>query len=81
MQQARVCGRAGRRTHLRPAWRLQGGMFVFDGHNCMFSHYDPSTAAHADLGEVVTLVSGLARQAADLGKRVDDCPAPGSSSS
>lgn len=31
----------------------QGGMFVFQGDQERFSHYDPSTGAHADLNEVL----------------------------
>ncbi|WIA37036.1 hypothetical protein OEZ86_014019 [Tetradesmus obliquus] len=36
----------------------QGGMFVFDGPRCVFSHFDQATGAHADLAEVL----GLAQQ-------------------
>lgn len=31
----------------------QGGVFVFDGRELLFSHYDPSTGAHADLEDVI----------------------------
>jgi len=31
----------------------QGGAFVFDGSTLLFSHYDPSTGAHANLDDVV----------------------------
>lgn len=31
----------------------QGGVFVFEGKNLLFSHYDPSTGAHADLEDVL----------------------------
>mmetsp|Transcript_45791 Transcript_45791/g.73137 ORF Transcript_45791/g.73137 Transcript_45791/m.73137 type:complete len:151 (-) Transcript_45791:37-489(-) len=31
----------------------QGGAFVFDGEKLLFSHYDPSTGAHANLEDVV----------------------------
>lgn len=32
----------------------QGGAFVFDGESLLFSHYDPSTGAHADLDQVLS---------------------------
>lgn len=31
----------------------QGGVFVFKGSEMVYSHYDPSTGAHADLGTVL----------------------------
>lgn len=31
----------------------QGGVFVFKGQQVVFSHYDPSTGAHADLATVL----------------------------
>jgi len=31
----------------------QGGAFVFEGESLLFSHYDPSTGAHADLDEML----------------------------
>lgn len=31
----------------------QGGLFVFDGPQLKFSHYDPSTGAHANLDDVL----------------------------
>lgn len=31
----------------------QGGVFVFEGRSLLFSHYDPSTGAHADLDDVL----------------------------
>lgn len=34
---------------------LQGGTFVFDGTNCVYAHYDESTAAHANVDDVVKL--------------------------
>lgn len=39
----------------------QGGMFVFQGKESAFTHYDPSTGAHADLDEVLTTAVELAR--------------------
>lgn len=35
---------------------LQGGTFIFDGPKTVFAHYDESTAAHADLEEVLEVV-------------------------
>lgn len=32
---------------------LQGGAFVFRGSQTLFAHYDPSTAAHASIDEVM----------------------------
>lgn len=32
---------------------VQGGIIIFDGNEEMFSHYDASSGAHADLAEVV----------------------------
>lgn len=34
---------------------LQGGTFVFDGTHCIYAHYDESTAAHANVDDVVKL--------------------------
>jgi len=34
---------------------LQGGTFVFDGKDCVYAHYDESTAAHANVDDVVKL--------------------------
>jgi len=34
---------------------LQGGTFVFCGDRTVYAHYDPSTAAHADLDQVIQL--------------------------
>ena len=31
----------------------QGGVFVFEGQELVFSHYDPSTGAHAELEDVI----------------------------
>lgn len=31
----------------------QGGAFVFDGPDLLYSHYDPSTGAHAELADVL----------------------------
>jgi hypothetical protein len=47
----------------------QGGMFVFDGYSCVWSHYDQATGAHADLAEVL----GKAQQ---LMQKDCGCPAP-----
>jgi hypothetical protein len=40
----------------------QGGMFIFEGSNCVWCHFDKATAAHTDLKEVVKLAT-----AADCG--------------
>lgn len=37
---------------------VQGGTFVFDGGDVLFSHYDASSGAHADLAEVVRVATG-----------------------
>ena len=34
----------------------QGGTFVFDGNRAVFAHYDPSTAAHATVDQVMEVV-------------------------
>jgi hypothetical protein len=34
---------------------LQGGTFVFNGDRTVYAHYDPSTAAHADVDEVLAI--------------------------
>ncbi len=34
----------------------QGGMFVFKGTECLFSHKDQATGAHADYEEVLEVV-------------------------
>lgn len=35
----------------------QGGVFAFDGERTIFQYYDPSTGAHADLEEVIKIVT------------------------
>ena len=35
----------------------QGGTFVFDGERAVFAHYDPSTAAHAPVDQVMEVVN------------------------
>lgn len=35
----------------------QGGTFVFDGERTVFAHYDPSTAAHAKVEDVMAIVN------------------------
>jgi hypothetical protein len=51
----------------------QGGMFIFEGDACLFSHLDKATSDHADLQEVLgTALAGFGQ---------DDCgcpPPPGS---
>lgn len=42
----------------------QGGMLVFEGPTLLWAHADPSTAAHADLDQVVAVATrGLCPQA------------------
>ena len=41
---------------------LQGGTFIFDGPETLFAHYDESTAAHADLEEVLELAMNRAKK-------------------
>ena len=36
---------------------LQGGTFVMDGSETLFAHYDPSTAAHASIDQVMDIAS------------------------
>ena len=36
---------------------VQGGTFVFDGNQCLFSHLDASSGAHADLAVVVRIAT------------------------
>mmetsp|Transcript_21221 Transcript_21221/g.32463 ORF Transcript_21221/g.32463 Transcript_21221/m.32463 type:complete len:83 (+) Transcript_21221:705-953(+) len=36
---------------------LQGGTFVFDDGKTILAHYDPSTAAHADIDYAVKLAT------------------------
>mmetsp|Transcript_18632 Transcript_18632/g.52061 ORF Transcript_18632/g.52061 Transcript_18632/m.52061 type:complete len:116 (+) Transcript_18632:562-909(+) len=33
----------------------QGGMLIFQGKECLYSHYDESTGAHADLEDVLSM--------------------------
>jgi len=41
---------------------LQGGTFVFDGEKTLFSHYDPSTAAHANIDRVMEIASEASKK-------------------
>lgn len=34
----------------------QGGMFIFDGQECVWSHFDESTSDHADLDVVLGII-------------------------
>ncbi len=36
---------------------VQGGMYVFQGDQTLFSHKDPATGAHTDLKQLLTLAS------------------------
>lgn len=51
----------------------QGGMFVFDGSQCVWSHYDQATGDHADLSEVLGVATDLAQLAAAT---AEDCGCP-----
>jgi hypothetical protein len=53
----------------------QGGMFVFDGPRCVFSHFDQATGAHADLGEVLGIAQQLGGSlaASAAAASVEDC--------
>jgi hypothetical protein len=39
---------------------LQGGTFVFCGPRTLFAHYDPSTAAHASINDVLAIAEAAA---------------------
>jgi peroxiredoxin len=41
----------------------QGGAFLFDGEECMWSHRDPATGAHAEPSEMLSRALGLAAKA------------------
>lgn len=41
---------------------LQGGTFVFDGPDCVYAHYDESTAAHANVNDVVELAKSRIKE-------------------
>lgn len=43
---------------------LQGGTFLFHNGETRFAHYDPSTAAHASIDQVVELATQRISQAA-----------------
>jgi AhpC/TSA antioxidant enzyme len=43
---------------------LQGGTFVFRGTQTLFAHYDPSTAAHASIDEVMDVAKVAASASA-----------------
>lgn len=44
----------------------QGGIIVFDGPRTLFSHYDPSTGAHASLEEVLAVALDSEEKASAL---------------
>lgn len=57
----------------------QGGMFVFDGPNCVWSHFDKATGAHADLAEVLGVARTISTATAMVGAAAAqncDCPDP-----
>lgn len=37
----------------------QGGMFIFDGAECVWSHYDQATGAHADFADVMKVADSI----------------------
>lgn len=46
----------------------QGGTFVFEGERAVFAHYDPSTAAHATVDQVMEVINEeLAKSDAPVG--------------
>ena len=52
---------------LIPLLLLQGGMFIFDGERCVWSHFDQATGAHADFGEVEKVAQALGSSSKDCG--------------
>lgn len=52
----------------------QGGIFVFDGTACVWSHYDQATGAHADLSEVLGVATNLGQLA--TAAAAEDCGCP-----
>lgn len=51
----------------------QGGMFVFDGNKCVWSHYDKGTGSHADLSEVLGKVGKLVEATSNAATAMPDC--------
>lgn len=51
----------------------QGGAFLFDGAECVWSHRDAATAAHAEPGEMLERALGLAARQAAGGGGGGDC--------
>lgn len=45
----------------------QGGAFLFDGSECVWSHRDAATAAHAEPGEMLERAMALAAKGSDCG--------------
>lgn len=40
-------------------WCCQGGMFIFDGETCVWSHFDQATGAHADYADVIKVADSI----------------------
>lgn len=40
-------------------WCCQGGMFIFDGETCVWSHFDQATGAHADFADVIKVADSI----------------------
>jgi hypothetical protein len=38
---------------------LQGGMFIFEGSRCVWSHFDQATGAHADFADVIKVSQAM----------------------
>ncbi|KAG2491089.1 hypothetical protein HYH03_010533 [Edaphochlamys debaryana] len=77
--------RTGDLMEIMPRWKpwlppksdqglQQGGMFMFEGDRTAFTHYDPSTSAHADLQALLSKASALT--AADCGTDACEVPPP-----
>jgi hypothetical protein len=41
------------------ACAVQGGMFIFDGAECVWSHLDQATGAHADFADVMKVADSI----------------------
>jgi hypothetical protein len=54
----------------------QGGMFLFEGDRTVLTHYDPATAAHADLNQLLATAAQLATTACDDNCELPQRPAP-----
>lgn len=50
----------------------QGGMFIFDGEACVWSHFDQATGAHADFADVVKIADSISSSSSSS----KDCGCP-----